>query len=334
MISTTMKPKIAITMGDPAGVGPEVILKALTDELLPRNCLPFVIGDAAVLEEISRLIGMTTTITQHQTVDDIDFAPGTIPVLQTTPVKAFSIPYGLPDKNCGELSFTAVKTGVELAMSKQIAAIVTAPICKESWHLAGQKYDGHTGLLASLTKSDRCRMMFVSEKLNVILVTIHLALKEACQSISRQLVQETIEMGAGHLQKLGYEKPKVAVCGLNPHAGENGIFGNEEIDIIAPAVEAARASGILVEGPLSADTLFLKAVNQEFDLVVAQYHDQGLIPIKLVSFDSSVNITIGLPIIRTSVDHGTAFDIAGQGKADHTNLMAAINSAIRLSTKR
>ena len=329
-----MNPKIAITMGDPAGVGPEIIVKALKDYHPSLNFRPLVVGNVGFLKEACRLISPYTVIKPYSNIDDIQFEQGCIAVYQIDSNAPLPLKYGNPNKHYGDFSFHVVKAGVQLAASGQVDALVTAPICKESWHLAGHHYDGHTELLAELTDSKKFRMMFVSEKLNVILVTIHLQLKKACDSITRQSLLETIEIGNQHMKRLGISNPKIGVCGLNPHAGENGLFGHEEHQIIAPAVMEARQSGISVEGPLPADTLFLKAMNGDYDLTVAQYHDQGLIPIKLVSFESSVNITIGLPIIRTSVDHGTAFDIAGQGKANHTNLLAAINCAIRLSTNQ
>jgi len=329
-----MEPKIAITMGDPAGVGPEIIAKALKDYHPSFGYKPIVIGDARYLEEICKILKLNINVKRYKQTGDIEFQKGSIPVFHIGYGERHSLKFGTANKHCGDASFNAVTTGVKLAMSKQIDALVTAPICKESWHLAGHLYDGHTGLLADLTNSDKCRMMFVSDKLNVILVTIHLSLKNACDSITRQKVLETIKLGNQHMKKLGISNPNIVVCGLNPHAGESGIFGHEEAEIISPAVTDAQQAGISVIGPLPADSLFIKAVNGEYDLVVAQYHDQGLIPVKLVSFDSSVNITIGLPIIRTSVDHGTAFDIAGKGKADHTNLMAAINCAIELSSNK
>ncbi|MCP4750264.1 MAG: 4-hydroxythreonine-4-phosphate dehydrogenase PdxA [Proteobacteria bacterium] len=329
-----MKPVIGITLGDPAGIGPEVIVKAFSDPGISDEYTPIVIGDAAILEDTVEHLGSDMEIAPFQTFSELHYETGCIPVYNSLKLEGKDFAFGTVNKGCGDFSYKTVVKAVELALENRIDALVTAPICKESWHLAGHHHDGHTGLLAKLTGSSRYRMMFLSDKMNVILTTTHLSLRDACRRITTERVYETIRLGYEHMSRLGPSSPRIAVCGLNPHAGEAGIFGREDLEAVEPAVVRAQDDGISAEGPLSADTTFLRALNGHYDLVVAQYHDQGLIPLKLVSFDTGVNVTVGLPIIRTSVDHGTAFDIAGQGKADHRNMLCAIGYALSLSGKK
>ena len=327
-----MKPLIAVTMGDPAGIGPEVIVKALAKGELSNTQLPIIIGSAQVLKQTAQSLGISLDFQAVSIIDKIPQATAAFPVLDPLP-QALTITPGKTDAVCGHHSYQYVLKAVELCLQQKVSAMVTAPICKDSWHLAGHSFDGHTGLLAHLTASGRYKMMFAADPFNVILTTTHIPLLNVSANLSIESVYDTILLGSEAMQRLGVPHPKLAVCGLNPHAGENGLFGNEEETVISPAIKKAVEQGFNVSGPYSADTVFLKAVKGEFDLIVAQYHDQGLIPIKLLAFESAVNITVGLPIIRTSVDHGTAFDIAGHGVADHKNLVSAVHCAQRLSNQ-
>ncbi len=329
-----MKPIIGITIGDPAGVGPEVIIKALSSFKAFDDWTPLLIGDASVFADTIKRLKSDLNIIRVQDSKKVVFKKGSITVFDFAELDSNGFAFGIPHCGCGEISYQAVVEAVKLGMDRTIDAIVTAPICKESWHMAGHRFDGHTGLLAHLTKTKDYRMMFSSEKLNVILVTTHLPLKEACAQISIDKIVKSIKLGHEQLKRQGISSPKIAVCGLNPHAGESGIFGQEEIEIIAPAIQMVKEKGVNVKGPFPSDTIFLQALNKQYDLVVAQYHDQGLIPIKLVAFDTAVNITVGLPVIRTSVDHGTAFDIAGKGIANHENMVCALKYAWRMQYSR
>lgn len=324
-----MNPIIGITMGDPAGIGPEVIVKALVDPALSHQFSIVIIGNYYSLLQTAQALGVAIKLDRFSRFEEINFSTQRIPVLETC-AEPLEYTVGTTTPSCGDHSYHFVIEAVQLCLKKQIAAMVTAPICKESWHAAGHLFDGHTGLLTYLTKSEVSRMMFATELFNVMLVTTHLPLKNVSSQLSISSVLQTIKLGNNQLKATGISIPKIAVCGLNPHAGEAGIFGTEEISIIKPAIQQARQAGIRVSGPFAADTVFLRALNGEFDLVIAQYHDQGLIPVKLLAFESSVNITVGLPIIRTSVDHGTAFDIAGKGLANHKNMLSAIEYANRL----
>jgi 4-hydroxythreonine-4-phosphate dehydrogenase len=244
---------------------------------------------------------------------------------------------GLPDRfgvlspRCGEACYNYIRTAVEWAQTGKAAGIVTAPINKEALNSAGHHYDGHTGLLAHLTGQKSSWMLLASERLNVIHVSTHVSLRTAIERATTERVLATIRTGHRHLKRMGIAAPRIAVAGINPHCGEHGLFGTEDDDNLAPAVAAAQAEGIDVAGPISADTVFHRAYNGAFDLVVAQYHDQGHIPIKLVAFDSAVNVSLGLPIDRSSVDHGTACDIAGTGRANHVNMLSALSYARKLS---
>ena len=324
-----MKHVIGITLGDPAGVGPEVIVKALASRKWVGKYTPLVIGSTTVLKETAKKLSIELPLEVHNNFVNIPHSPNCIHVLDHLD-SPLTYCVGETNKVCGDHSFEYVVTGTNLCLQQKIDAIVTAPICKESWHQAGHKYDGHTGLLAALTKTKDYRMMFVSEHLNVVLVTTHIPFNEVCASLSSENIYKTIKLGHQNIKRITPHPVRIAVCGLNPHAGESGIFGNEEEKFISPAIHEAQEAGYNVTGPFPADTIFLQAVKKKYDLVVALYHDQGLIPVKLLYFDSAVNITVGLPIIRTSVDHGTAFDIAGKGIADETNMNHALEYAHRL----
>ncbi|WOS66616.1 4-hydroxythreonine-4-phosphate dehydrogenase PdxA [Sinorhizobium fredii] len=307
--------RVAITLGDPAGVGPEVIVKALAT--LPREELASftVVGN---IEALERAKGATSTAVNFATRP----ADGSVLVEEVT-IDATLPEIGKVSAAAGEASVRYIRRAVEMAVAGEADCIVTAPINKEAMNLAGHHFDGHTGLLAHLTGSKSSFMLLASERLNTIHVSTHVSLRGAIERATVQRVLATIEAGHNHFMRLGV-KPRIAVAGLNPHCGENGLFGDEDTRFLAPAVELAKAKGIDVSGPISADTVFARAYNGGFDLVVAQYHDQGHIPIKLVAFDTAVNVSLGLPIDRVSVDHGTAFDIAGTGKANHVNMLSAI----------
>lgn len=328
-------PIIAVTMGDAAGVGPEVIMKSLAHEWVYAQCRPLVIGDAARLGEAGRISGATLTV-QSIAVDEIDgviYEPGTVNCidLQLIPM---NLQWGKLSAVAGDAAYRYVEVAARLAMEGKVAAICTAPLNKEALQAGGHKFPGHTELLAALTGTEEVSMMLSTPKMRVVHVTTHIGLIDAIARIEPGLVERTIARGHAALEKAGIENPKIAVCGINPHAGENGLFGyGEEETKIAPAIAACRKRGWKVEGPLPADTVFFRAQRGDFDLVVAMYHDQGHGPVKALGVESGVNITIGLPVIRTSVDHGTAFDIAGTGKADERSMLEAMRLAIELAPK-
>ncbi|MBL3574480.1 4-hydroxythreonine-4-phosphate dehydrogenase PdxA [Rhodovulum sulfidophilum] len=314
-------PLIAITMGDPSGVGAEVTLRAAADLPADQRAGLIVIGDRAVLERARDALGLAL---------ELGDGPGGLR-LRHVPVEGLPDRFGVLSSSCGEASFQYIRTAVEMAQAGEVSCIVTAPINKEALNAAGHHYDGHTGLLAHLTESRGSWMLLASERLNVIHVSTHVALKDAITRATPERILETIRTGHSHLKRMGIEAPRIAVAGINPHCGESGLFGTEDDAQVAPAVAAAQAEGIDVQGPISADTVYHRAYQGAFDLVVAQYHDQGHIPIKLVAFDTAVNVSLGLPIDRASVDHGTAFDIAGTGKANHVNMLSALSYARNLA---
>ncbi len=318
---------IAMTMGDPCGVGPEIICKTLSDMSEEERAQTVVIGDPVFLERAANIVNADLVF--GFAFDDLP--EGVVGVVAVPTHGQDSIKVGSVCAAGGELAYRCVEKAVELAMNGDISVIVTAPLNKEALHAAGHNYDGHTGLLAHLSGAPSSFMLLASEKLSTVHVCTHVSFRQVPDRVTRERVMETIRAGRDHFRRLGIDNPRIAVAGLNPHSGEHGIFGNEEIDIIGPAVEAARAEGINVNGPIPADTVYYRAVKGEFDLVVSQYHDQGHIPCKLIAFDETVNVSLGLPIMRTSVDHGTAFDIAWTGKADHTNMKAAVRYARRMA---
>jgi 4-hydroxythreonine-4-phosphate dehydrogenase len=311
---------IGITLGDPAGVGPEVTLKSVAEMSPADRAQTRIFGNLATLQAIAKTLS-------------IPIVPGVDVAVTDLPIEGGPLPLGQLDPRGGDASFRFIEAAVRAAERKEIGCIVTAPINKESLNLAGHHYDGHTGMLAHLTGS-RAWMLLASDRLKVIHCTTHISLKDAISRITPERVLETIRQGHAHLQRIGYDRPRIAVAGLNPHCGEGGLFGTEDDTQIAPAVAQAQAEGINAFGPISADTLFYRAYNGAFDLIVAQYHDQGHIPVKLVAFDTGVNVSVGLPIDRTSVDHGTAFDIAGKGIAKHINMDHAIAYARKLVAGR
>jgi 4-phospho-D-threonate 3-dehydrogenase / 4-phospho-D-erythronate 3-dehydrogenase len=313
-------PKIGITMGDPSGVGPEIIIKALKEMSPEHRSASAVIGNLDFLKRADRLLGAGLIY-----AESLDTARnGAVPVVHVATKDASQIRDGEITEAGGEAAYQYVVKAVELAMAGAIGVIVTAPLNKGAMHAAGHHFDGHTELLAHLSGAKSSFMLLASSKLSVVHVSTHVSLRTATQRATTDRVLATIRAGSDHFKALGYDNPRIALAGLNPHCGEGGIFGTEEIDHINRAAELARQDGINLKGPISGDTVFYRALKGEFDLVVAQYHDQGHIPTKLIAFDETVNVSLGLPIRRTSVDHGTAFDIAWQGKANHTNMRAAV----------
>ncbi len=322
-------PLIAITMGDPCGIGPEIIVKALQSPEIDNICQPFVIGDRLALERALAVCRSALTIHEISEPEDAAAAPkGAISLLALSLLSEADLQYGQPSAAAGDAVFRYICAAARFCLDGRIAAMATAPISKEAMHRAGHDYPGHTELLAELCGSDDFVMMLAGDVLRVSLVTIHEALANVPRLVTFKQVLKTIRITAEGVARLtGKSNPKLAVLALNPHCGESGKFGTEERDIITPAIEKARSEGINAEGPLSADTLFHFAQQGAYDGVVAMYHDQGLIPLKMLHFDDGVNITLGLPIIRTSVDHGTAYNLAGSGQASEKSLLAAIRMA-------
>jgi len=323
------KPVIGITMGDPSGVGPEIIIKLISDARILSFCRPVVIGDYDIMSaNIAKLnAGIKLKLINESELTSFENIPETIPLIAVQSGEKCAVSWGKASASGGKLSKLAIDKAVELAIKKHLGAIVTAPINKKAVNMAGFKFSGHTEYLAKLTNTRRYAMMLAGGGLRVILVTTHNALKDVPSLINKNAVLEKIEIAHKSGLFFGLCAPKIAVCSLNPHASDGGIFGTEETDEICPAIREAVAMGIDVEGPVASDTLFSERHIARFDMVVAMYHDQGLIPLKMKSFGSAVNITLGLPIIRTSVDHGTAYDIAGCGQADTGSLFEAILAA-------
>jgi len=327
------RPIIGITMGDAAGVGPEIIDKALSLKEIYQICRPLVIGDAKVLDDAQKVAKTTLKIRSIAHVTEAVFLYGVADVLDAHNIRLEALKMGQPQAMAGKASYEYVAKAVELALKGEIHGIATAPINKEALNMAGYHYPGHTEILAELTGTREYAMMFVAGPLKVILATCHVSLRKACDMIKKESLIASIKLAYQTMQRFGIEEPKIAVAGLNPHAGEGGLFGHEDIEEIKPAVELARRLGFNVWGPLPADTLFYRAKEGEFDIVVAMYHDQGCIPVKLLGFDTAVNITVGLPIIRTSVDHGTAYRRASLrlGTGNPGSLIEAIKLASKLA---
>ncbi|MBI5237631.1 MAG: 4-hydroxythreonine-4-phosphate dehydrogenase PdxA [Deltaproteobacteria bacterium] len=317
----SMRVKVAITMGDPVGVGPEVVLKALADARVKSTAEAVVIGDEAVLRRIAALLKLPE--------------PTSGVVRSISSLDALSLRPGCPGRSTGKAMLGYIEKAVDMALAKEVQAVVTAPISKEAANKAGFKFSGHTELIAHLTGAKDYRMMLGGKNLKVVLVTIHEPIKKVPGLITKDAVFKTIRITDDFFKgRYGLACPRIAVCGLNPHAGEAGMFGSEEKRFIEPAVKKAKRQGIDVTGPLPADTVFYRAVKKrEFDCVVCMYHDQGLGPLKLLHFEDGINVTLGLPIIRTSVDHGTAYDIAWQGTASHESMVSAILEACRMARK-
>ncbi len=328
------KPIIGITMGDGAGVGPEIIMKALKDEKIYEICAPFVIGDAKLLERAGKIVQNEAPVKRISSPDEAAFEYGVVECVDLDLLPE-NLPFGQVSPEAGNAAFRYLERAIQLANEGKIDGICTAPLNKEALHKGGHLYPGHTEILASLTNTEDFSMMLSAPKLKVIHVTTHVGIIDAVKQINPSRVYTVIKLAHDTLIKAGYQNPRIAVCGINPHAGENGLFGyGEEEEKVVPAVEKAQSEGIQAFGPLPADTLFFRTIRGDFDVVVAMYHDQGHGPIKVLGLESGVNITVGLPIIRTSVDHGTAFDIAGKGIADELSLKEAIRQGVELAPKR
>jgi 4-hydroxythreonine-4-phosphate dehydrogenase len=324
-------PVIGITMGDPAGVGPEVVMKALARPDAYAFCRPLVIGDARQLARANSVCKLSLSVHSMEEPRQASFKPGAVDVIDLAPVPT-DIAYGRVSAAAGEAAYRYIERAVQLALARTIDAVCTAPINKEALNAAGHRYPGHTELLAKLTGTKEVSLTLLAPKLRVIHVTAHIGLLDAIEKIDAALVERTIVRGRELLVRAGTRQPRIGVCGINPHAGEGGLFGRgEEEKKIVPAIAAARARGWKVDGPLPADSLFYLAARGDYDLVVAMYHDQGHGPVKALGLEHGVNVTAGLPIVRTSVDHGTAFDIAGTGKADEQSMIEALRQAAALA---
>jgi 4-hydroxythreonine-4-phosphate dehydrogenase len=340
-----MKPVIGISMGDPAGIGPEICVKALANADVYEACKPLIVGDAAIIQLAASLFGRGLKVNIVKAVSEAQFVHGTLDVFDLKNVVADKLVPGVVSAMSGKAAFEAVTEVIRLAMMGEVDATVTAPINKESIHLAGHLFSGHTEIYAHYTQTPKYAMLLADEHLRVIHATTHVSLRQACDLCKKERVLEVITLLHDACVQFGIEKPLIAVAGLNPHAGENGLFGDEEIHEIIPAIEEARALGYVVDGPVPPDTMFVKAVQGKYDGCVAMYHDQGHIPFKLEGFQwdnekqtmksvKGVNITLGLPIIRTSVDHGTAFEIAWKGVASADAMTIALQYAVRMAQYR
>ncbi|MEE9095425.1 4-hydroxythreonine-4-phosphate dehydrogenase PdxA [Pseudarthrobacter phenanthrenivorans] len=326
-------PYVAVTMGDGAGIGPEVIVPAVLDPGIQAECRPVVIGDALRLRQAADVLGIQADIRAIEDVEDAEFTPGRVNVIDLALLPE-DLAWGQLSPVAGHAAYEYIRVASELAMAGKVQAICTAPLNKEALHAAGHIFPGHTELLASLTGTEEVSMMLSTPKIRVIHVTTHIGLMDAIRKINPDLVERTIRRGHEALVRAGIPNPKIGVCAINPHAGENGLFGQgEEAEKIEPGVKAAQADGINAVGPLPADTLFFLAGRGDYDLVVAMYHDQGHGPVKVLGIEAGVNITVGLPVIRTSVDHGTAFDIAGKAIADSRSMVEALHQAAEMATR-
>jgi len=320
--------KIAITMGDPGGVGPEVIVKAVSSTKIRNICMPIVIANAVVMKEALHVLNVPSTVRIIKSPAEARLLKNSIDCIDVGIMEAFK--KNRPTAQGGRACVSFIERAVELALHKSVDALVTAPISKEALEMAGFPWPGHTEMLAHFTKTKDYAMVFIGKPLRIILVTIHTALKDVPGLITLQKILKTIRFAKKACEILKIKNPRIAVAGLNPHAGEAGRFGDEEIKRIIPAIQKARQEGIPVSGPYPPDVVFHKAYRGDLDIVVCMYHDQGLIPLKMIAFDRGVNLTLGLPFIRTSPDHGTAYDIAWKGIADPSSMIEAIRLAVKL----
>lgn len=326
-----ISPRVGITLGDPAGIGPEIALKSVAEPAVRQSCWPVIIGNALELRSQASKIGLPCDY-QALSESELPLDGFGEPVICDTGGDQPRVPVGEVSAAGGRAAARAIEAGVRLCLQGKLDALATAPINKEALRLAGSSFPGHTEMLASLCATDEALMCFFAGRLKVFLLTIHLSLSDAIKAITKERVKRAITLADRELRRFGIARPRIAVAGLNPHAGEHGLFGSEEAREIEPAIKECRASAkIEVSGPFPADTIFLRAARGEFDAVAACYHDQGLIAVKCMAFGEAVNVTLGLPIIRTSVDHGTAFDIAGRGLADHRSFVEAIKLAAQLA---
>jgi 4-hydroxythreonine-4-phosphate dehydrogenase len=335
------RPILAVTMGDPAGVGPEIVVRAAAEPAVREACRPVVIGSAAALGEAAALVRAPLRLHAVARVAECRWADGTLEVLDLANVDMATLPRGRVSAEAGRAAYAYVERAVALATAGEVHGVVTAPINKEALAAAGLRHSGHTEILAELSGTRDFAMLLMERELRVIHVTTHVALRRVPDLVTRDRVLRVIRLAARAMARLGVEAPRIAVAGLNPHAGEDGLFGDEERREIVPAIEAARAEGLRVTGPVPADTLFSRARGGEFDIVVAMYHDQGHIPVKTLGFEydeatrrwtglSGVNVTVGLPFLRVSVDHGTAFDRAWKGTANHESMVEALEVGVRM----
>ena len=324
------KPIIGLTMGDAAGIGPEVIVMALLDERVRDICRPLVIGDTGIIRQALQIINRRATVRKIAEIGEAHFKKDVMEVIDLDNLDSGLIEKGKVNPLAGKAAFEYLQCAVSMALKKDIGAVVTAPLNKEALNKSGYHYPGHTEILAELCGVEQICMMLVVGDLRVAHVSWHLSLREACNFLSKERILTTLKLGLQAVGRMGIAKPRVAVAGLNPHAGESGLLGEEEIIHIIPAVKEAHREGIDVVGPIPSDTLFYRAKKGEFDLIVAMYHDQGHIPLKMLGFFEGVNITLGLPIIRTSVAHGTAFDKVGKGTASPESLIKAVELAVQL----
>ncbi|MGH7267275.1 MAG: 4-hydroxythreonine-4-phosphate dehydrogenase PdxA [Candidatus Rokuibacteriota bacterium] len=340
-----MPPILGVTMGDPAGIGPEIAAKALAEPAVRKAARLVVVGDARVMAEAARLSGVSAPVRAVERVADATWAADTVEVLDLRNVDHAAFAFGRVSAMCGRAAYGYIERAAKLALAREIDGVVTGPINKEALAAAGVAHSGHTEILADLTGTRACAMLLMGRELRVIHVTTHVALRRVPELVTRERVLQTIRLGREAMRRLGIAAPRLAVCGLNPHAGESGLFGDEEQHAIGPAIADARAEGIDATGPYPADTLMSRARGGEFDCVVAMYHDQGHTPVKTLGFRydeasrawtamSGVNVTVGLPILRVSVDHGTAFDRAGRGTANPESMVEAILVAAEMATPR
>ncbi len=340
---TNMKrPIIGVTMGDPAGIGPEIIIKALDHRKIYKEARPVVIGDASTISNALKFVNCNLIVNAIENIKDAKFTYGTVDVFDLRNVEIKKLKIGRVSIMAGEAAFQSVTTAIDLALKKEINGVATTPIHKEAINLAGHHFSGHTEIFAKYTKTKKYAMMLVEGNMRVIHVTTHVSLRKACNLIKKQRVLDVIKLANKACKNLGIKSPRIAVAGLNPHSSDGGLFGWEEEKEIIPAIKAAKKLGCKVVGPVPGDTLFPKAKGGAYDIVVAMFHDQGHIPLKLIGFKwdekkkkwdsvSGVNITVGLPIIRVSVDHGTAFDQAGKGTATEESLLNAIANATSMA---
>ena len=340
-----MKPILAITMGDPAGIGPEITVRALNRKETYDKCRPLVCGDAAIMRQAVSLLGLDLQVRAVSAVGDARFEFGTIDVLDLQFVDLQTFRFGEVQAQCGNAAFQYIRKAIDLAMSGEADGTVTAPLNKEALNLAGHHYDGHTEIYATFTGTKKYAMMLADENIRVIHVSTHVPLRKACDLVKKARVTECAELIDDACRQFGIKEPLIGIAGLNPHASENGLFGYEEAQEIIPAIDELQRRGFRVEGPVPPDSVFAKARSGKYDGVVAMYHDQGHIPLKVCAFQwdkttgkmqsaSGVNITLGLPIIRVSVDHGTAFDVAGKGIANDSAMTLSIDYATRMAIYR
>jgi len=325
-------PIVGITMGDPTGIGPEIIVKALSMEEPFHACRPIVFGDREVLSRAIQIQNLSTTLEVIDKIPEDGYLPKTIFFFPSIQLEVASLRFGQPDRTCGEVMVKYIEEAVKWVRSGRVDAITTCPINKQAINAAGHPFSGHTELLAHFVQASSVAMMFLGSKWKIVLVTTHLPLKDVSRWITANRILSTIRLTDEGMKKyFGIRHPRIAVLGLNPHCGEEGLLGEEEREEILPAIAVAKSQGLNVEGPFPADSFFDLSGDRAFDAVIAMYHDQGLIPIKMFDFKEAVNFTLGLPFIRTSVGHGTAYDIAGRGVADPTNLIKAMQMAAKLS---